>query len=91
MGRICSTSVRDVGAICAGEEIGIPAGLPALLTDLAEAAVAAVSAEALSALQPLASARLGALGTCWGRLRAVVQRGLETKILIGKAGEAASE
>ena len=54
----------------------LPAGLCALLADLAGSPSAAVSAEALAALQPLAGVQPGALHSCWDGVQAVIVRSL---------------
>ena len=56
----------------------LPAGLCALLADLAGSPSAAVSAEALAALQPVAAAQPDALHSCWDRVRAVLLESLST-------------
>ena len=63
----------------------LPAGLCALLADLAGSISAAVTAEALAALQPIARAQPDALHSCWAGVRAVLLQSLDA---CGTAGDA---
>lgn len=67
----------------------LPAGLCALLADLAGSPSAAVSAEALAALQPIASAQPDALHSCWVGVRAVILRSVSPGRAAGDASGAA--